>query len=362
MSVYTDKKSGRFYIQFDFQGDTKKRRLPESFTKSDAEKLEIKWKHDLIFESFGIEKKSEIVFEQFLIKYFLPFAKSHYSPDGYKNVKVICAELLPFLKGRPLRRISVAEIEQFKTHRQNLPTKHNKVRQPATIHRELNIVSKIFSQAVKHSFLDYNPCSRVERPRYANLQDKILPFDKYQVFLDNFNSDWARDVTILILNTGLRQRDALSLSKFNVDFENRIISLVQGKSKRRVEIPMNETVFRLLESRRGNRSELFFPSPKTGKQGTSIKKAIQAATDKSNLGKIGTRVLRRTFGTRLAEMNFNPSTVAKLLGHSNLQSIHRYERETVILREAVKALDEGEITKILPATETENRKLLKIVT
>lgn len=350
MPIYTDKKTGRLFIQFNFAGETMKRRLPEGTKKKDAEKLEIKWRNDLLFESFGIEKRKEINFEDFLAQHFLPFAKTHYSPDGYKNVIVICKSVLPFLKGMQIRKITASDIEKFKTYRQNLKTKHNKTRQTSTVHREINIVSKIFNIAVKNDFIDYNPCSRIELPAYRNYQDKIIPLDKLQSFLDNFHSDWAKDVCITILNTGLRQNDALGLKKFSVNFENRIITLIQGKSKREVKIPMNHLVYDVLLKRRDNGSELFFPSPKTGEQGTSVKKALAGAAKRAKLGKVGTRVLRRSFGTWLDELNYNDSSVAKLLGHSDNRSVSRYKRGTNILREAVESIAEQMSAKSLPPT------------
>lgn len=350
MPVYLDKKSNRLFIQFDFQGQTMKKRLPAETLKRDAEKLEIKWKNDLLFESFGIEKRKEITFENFLIEYFLPFAETHYSPDGFKNVVVICRSVLPFLKGLQLRKITASDIEKFKTYRQNLKTKHDTTRRASTVHREMNVVSKIFNMAVKNDFIDYNPCRRVELPAYRNFQDKIIPLDKLQAFLDNFYSEWSKDISILILLTGLRQNDALSLKKFSVDFDNRIIRLIQGKSKREVVIPINGLVYEILWKRKDNGSELFFPSPKTGRQGTSVKKALAGAARRAGLGKVGTRVLRRSFGTWLDELNYNDSSVAKLLGHSDNRSVGRYKRGTRILREAVEALEKHFPAKILPAT------------
>lgn len=327
-----------------------KKRLPEGTLKRDAEKLEIKWRNDLLFESFGIEKRKEIVFEKFLAEHFLPFAKTHYSADGYKNVLVISKSALPFFKGMKLRQIKASDIEKFKSYREGLKTKYDKKRLPQTVHRELNIISKIFSNAVLDDFIEYNPCSRVKFPLLENFQDKILPLDKLQSFLDNFYSDWAKDVSILILNTGLRQNDALGLSKFSVDFEKRIIRLIQGKTERKVIIPLNSLVMRVLLKRRENGSELFFPSPKTGLVGTSIKTALKGAAKRSKLGNVGTRVLRRSFGTWLDELNYGDSTVAKLLGHSDTRSVNRYKRGKVILRDAVEALENQMSTYTVPVT------------
>lgn len=101
---------------FDFNGHHYSQRLDKTYTKAKAEALEIKWKHDLMFEKFGIEKKKDILFEDFLADYFLPFAERHYSADGFKNVVVICKAALPFLKGFSMRRVTVADIERFKMY------------------------------------------------------------------------------------------------------------------------------------------------------------------------------------------------------------------------------------------------------
>ena len=56
---------------------------------------------------------------------------------------------------------------------------------------------------------------------------------------------------------------------------------------------------------------------------------------------------RRAFGTRLNELNFNDSTIAKLFGHGDHRSVHRYKRGTDILREAVNSLENKKPAKIV---------------
>jgi len=57
----------------------------------------------------------------------------------------------------------------------------------------------------------------------------------------------------------------------------------------------------------------------------------------------------------LCELNVNSTTTARLLGHADLRSVHRYERGKEIMREAVGLLEKP--AKILPlARKTENKK------
>jgi integrase len=271
---------------------------------------------------------------------------------------LICKSSLPYFGGKNLRQIKAADVEKFKHYRVNLDTQHKTPRKPATVLRELSIISKVFSLAIKNDFLEYNPCSRVEKPKFDNIQNRVLSIKDEAKFFAEFESDWARDVCILVLNTGLRQNDALGLSKFNVYWNQKMIRLTQGKTQRIVEIPMNDTVYDLLKARRHNGSDLFFPSPKTGQRGLSVKKACLGAAKRAKIGHLTIRDLRRTFGTRLDELNFSDSTIAKLLGHGDHRSVHRYKRGKDILREAVNSLEKQNRAKIVPLATKEKAPTL----
>jgi len=204
MPIYTDKKTKRLFIQFEFDGTTYKRRLPEGITKRKAEKLETKWKHQLFFENSGIVEVKDILFEDFLVEYYLPFAEQNHSKITFDNEVRICKSALPVFRGKKMRQIKAADVEKFKSIRANLPTQHDTPRRPATVVRELSIISKVFSLAIKNDFLDFNPCFRVEKPKFDNVQNKILFDEDEDRFFDSFESDWARDICLLVLNTGLR--------------------------------------------------------------------------------------------------------------------------------------------------------------
>lgn len=354
MPIYTDKETGRLYIQFDYDKQTYRKRLPEGIGKEDAKKHEIKWKHSLYFEDLTPSKK-EMVFEDFLVEYFLPFAENNHSEANFKRDVFVCKAALKYFEGKNLRDIIPGDIENFKDKRQKAPIAKGKTRKPATIVRELAVISTIFSLAVKNDFLDFNPCSRVKKPTFSNLQNTILSTKDEEKFLKSFESEWSKEICLMVLNTGLRKNDVLGLKKDEVDLENNCLVVVQGKTQRTVIIPMNKTVRNLIDSRLDNGSELMFPSPVTGKVGIDCKTAIDGACERAEISRVTLRDLRRTFGTRLDELNYSSSVKAKLLGHGDLRSVHRYERGTKILREAVLHLENTNPTNILPDKEKDSR-------
>lgn len=357
MGVYTDKKTGRLFVQFDHQGETYKFRLPDGTTRKQAEKLETKKKSELFFESHGISERSETLYEDFLQDVYLPHVEANHSPMSFFKAVDICRASLEFFKGRTLRSIKPVDIERFKTARAKLPTIHKRARKPATVARELSVISRVFSMAVKNDLCDYNPCSRVEKPKFDNVQDKVLRMEDVEVLFANMHSDWARDVCLFVLNTGLRQNDALKLTRFEIDLGEGLIRLVQGKTTRRVVIPLNDTAREIVERRmQSETGELIFASPTTGRLAGrgSITQALIRACDRCGIKPhLSIRDLRRTFGTRLHESAFDDTTVAQLLGHSDLRSIHRYKRGSRIKRTAVDSLVENSASpaKILPAEQ-----------
>lgn len=341
MSVYLDKKTKRFFIQFQFRGETYKERLPEGTTKKQAETIETKMRSDLLFESHGIPTKTNTAtFASVIRDVFGPYAEANYSKDTYDKAVHICKQAIPFFKG-PLKGIKPSDVERFKNYRASLPTMHKTKRAPATVARELSIISKLFSLAVKNDLIDYNPVSRVEKPFFDNVQDKVLRLEDEDKFFAAFKSEWCRDVCLVALYTGLRQNDILNLTRFNVDLEAGVIRLKQGKTRRNHICIIPDKIRPMLEWRckRKSDSPLVFPSPKTGKLGTQTKTAIRNACVRAKIPIITIRDLRRSAGSRLELLGINAGTIAKFLGHSDMRSVHRYQRSAEALREASKALE-----------------------
>lgn len=354
MPVYLDRKTKRLYIEFQFKGERVKERLPEGMKRSTAESIEIKRKNEILEQFHGIGKASEMTFERFLKEYFGPHIEHRYSPDSFDKAVVVSKAALPFFKGRPLRSIKPADIERFIQARASLPTIHSKKRKPATVARELSIISKIFSLAVKNDLCDYNPCSRVEKPAFDNAQDKILRREDEQKFFDNMHSEWAKDICRMALYTGLRQNDIMRLTRFEVRLgENRIV-LTQGKTKRQVTVMLNSITREILERRTGT---LLFASPKSGTEKGSVRHAMTRACDRAKIPRITIRDLRRTNVTRKIEGGADLATVAQSVGHAGIRMMPRYVRSIELMQRAADSLVNP--AKKSDAAENKNVKLLK---
>jgi integrase len=352
MPIYTDKKSGTFFVKFDYNGASYKKRLPRGTTKREAKKYEATWKTSLYNESNSLKEIPQIKFEDFLVKYFLPYSEEN--KKSFERDLIVCKFALEFFKGKNLRDIKPFDIEDFKVQRMKTPTQHDTPRKPATVVREMAVISKIFSLALNNDYVDYNPCQRVEKPKFHNVGRRKLKDGDDEKFFAAFESEWAFDICQVIINTGLRQCDATGLLWSEIDWEAEEIRLLQGKTGREVVIPINGTVKKILQRRFTKRNcELVFPSPKSGERGYSVKTAIKGAVKRSKVSRVTVHDLRRTAATRLLDAGADHITIAAILGHTDLRMILRYAQSSKAKRKAVKSLEKQNRAKIVPKLKNE---------
>lgn len=334
MPIYKCAKTKRYFVQFNLNGHTYKRRVPKGTTKADARRLETKLKSQLFFDKNGLDGKPDMSWEDFVQDIYLEYVEGNQPKEALARAIVVIRNSMPYLKGKTLRQIKSADLEKFKAVRITTPTRHGGKRKPATVHREFKVLSAAFSMAVRNDLCEYNPCGRVKMPSFDNIQDKVLHLEDEAKFLAGFRNSLQKEVALVVLYTGLRQNDVLGLRRDQVDLREDEIKLIQGKTKRRVSIPIHDKVREVL-TRRMECGDLIFPSYRTGKQMHSIKNAIRFACIRAEIPVLTIRDLRRSYGTRLHELGYDDTTVADLLGHSDTRSVHRYKRGTAIKRKAI---------------------------
>jgi integrase len=100
-------------------------------------------------------------------------------------------------------------IEKFKSERRKTPTKAGKPRRPASINRELECLSSIFSIAMRkpHRLISENPCREVTKLLEENQRNRYLSAEEEERLLAACVGDRAhlRPIIILALNTGMRR-------------------------------------------------------------------------------------------------------------------------------------------------------------
>ncbi len=271
------------------------------------------------------------------------FMKEH-APKMSNNMQMSYStslkHLIPYFGTSNLLSISPKRISRYKIVRKEEGAK------PASINRELAMLSKAFNLAVKEwEWLKDNPVSRVQREKENNERDRWLTVDKEEMLLAN-SPGWLKEIIIFALNTGLRQNELLSLEWTRVDLERRTVLLEKTKNGKPRVIPLNQKALGVLRQKseekvRSLKSDNVF----TSSEGIKIKRNrliwfFNIAAKKAGIEDFTFHGLRHTFCTRLAQKGIDLYLIAKLAGHKDIRMTQRYSHHcTDSLRYGVEILD-----------------------
>ena len=132
------------------------------------------------------------------------------------------------------------------------------------------------------------------------------------------------DYILILLCTGLRRSEPLSLTWDNVDFENEIFTVTETKNGQHISIPMTRRVRAVLERRLKARcGDFVFSSSLLTNKPASMAKVIEKVSAASEV-KFSAHTLRRTTTTILAEMGFHSEQIGRLLNHSARNQTEQY--------------------------------------
>jgi len=133
--------------------------IPEARTKAQAEQAEVKIKNWIYERKFGKISASRN-FTEFVNGTYLPWARANKrsSRDDELHASVFCRH---FGK-KALNEIDQQMIEDFKVKRMKTITRYGRPRKPASVNRELAILSGVFTMAVDYEEVAQNPCRKVE--------------------------------------------------------------------------------------------------------------------------------------------------------------------------------------------------------
>ena len=117
-------------------------------------------------------------------------------------------------------------IEQYKAKRIGAD------KAPATVNRELSVLSKVFTLAARHEKADANPCQSVERFALDNERVRYLTQDEEKrLFKAMGANEQLKSIVTVALHTGMRRGEIFNLKWFDLDFDRGLIQVRKTKTK-----------------------------------------------------------------------------------------------------------------------------------
>lgn len=117
---------------------------------------------------------------------------------------------------------------------------------PATIARKINCLRSFSKFCLDENYLTEDPMRRVDIPRKIHKMPIYLTNEELERFLAVSKKLTDKTVLHLFAFTGIRRQELINLTLEDVDLENRLITVRQGKGKKDRLIPINDRLHDLL--------------------------------------------------------------------------------------------------------------------
>ncbi len=331
------KRGGVWWTCIRYRGKKIQRSL-ETTDKKLAQAIEAKVRTEIVegkyFEnSIGDNKIFTDMIEKFM--------KEH-APNVSTNMQISYASSLkhlnPYFRDRKLSEISPKKISEYKVFRKSEGAK------PATVNRELAMLSKAFNLALKEwEWIKENPVSKVPKEKENNEKDRWLTSDEEKRLLEA-SPQWLKDIIVFNLHTGLRIDELLSLEWQRVNLFSKTILIQKSKNGKPRTVPLNQDAIDILIGKskvRSIKNDLVFTSSTGTKiDSDNLRRALDSALEKVGIKEVTPHTFRHTFATRLAQRGVDIYKIAKLLGHKDIRMTLRYAHHCPdSLRDGVRILE-----------------------
>lgn len=217
-----------------------------------------------------------------------------------------------------LANIRGADLAAWRDRRLNAGTS------PTTVRNDLALISHLFNTAIKEWGLESlsNPIDKIKMPAAARARDRRLVGEEDARLLEACNTSscpWLAPITILAVETAMRQGEMLALTWDNVDLTRRVARLLDTKNGERRDVPLSTTAIAVLTALPRAIDGRVFPISQDNLEGY-----WRRATKAAEIADLRFHDLRHEAASRLFEKGLNPMEVAAITGHKTLQMLKRY--------------------------------------
>lgn len=319
---------------YDFRVNRRRyRATTEVADKNKARDIEAKERSRVLDGKHQIRRQPDILFREaaraYLDLYAIPHQKSPTRAAEAITVlnrtfgSLLLAEITPFT------------IETWKakraagTYRGHNQKRAAKPVQPATVNRELNVLSAILAKHVEWKKLVENPARRIPRLKVANVRTRVLTPDEQQALLAALPAQ-ARRIAHVALLTGARIGEVLALTWDEVTATD--LTFRETKNGTPRTLPMTAALRGVLAEVKRRGPYVFMTKRGKGRKlvatrytANGFRHTFRRAVERLQLpGTVTPHTMRHTVLSQMVAAGHDDFTVMSISGHRSTRMLQRY--------------------------------------
>lgn len=275
----------------------------------------------------GNAPQNDMLFDDALNKY-LAETSSKKAGSTHRR-ELYQSRSLHYFSGHTLKEITPALAAQFRE-------KRSAEVQPATVIKDLNLLSHIYTTAIREWGVETtNPVSIIRKPKTPPGRLRFLTSAEIVRLLEESRKGHRTNLynfILLQLHTGMRPSEGAALTWSQIDFDGRIIDLQETKTDPRrvpLTVPAIETLADLVPTGGFDCNDYVF-LPKDPKMthrfrpNQYFRESFVAAVKRANIDDFHMHDLRHTAASYMIMNGVDLRTVADILGHKTISMTMRY--------------------------------------
>ncbi len=322
----------RYMLDFyDHQGKRQRQILPDGTTKTAAKEM-LRSIEEQVTKGLYVPEQKILSFAE-VASDWIAYKKVNLRPSTWSVYEGHVRNHFHDWHDLKLNRITTAKVEKFIIDRQESGMNI------LTLRKLLVTVGQIFSYAVRHGYISYNPLADAERPRGTGKSgDKkkkisILSKEEIKDFIGLVDDHKYKTLFMLAIMSGARQGELLGLKWPDIDWKRNQIHVQRTfnnqawyepktkASNRRIDI--GPAVMSQLKKWKlacpPNEIMLVFPNEAGNpiNHNNMVRRYFEPALKKAGIDKIRFHDLRHTYASILIEQGENIKYIQSQLGHSS---------------------------------------------
>jgi len=280
-------------------------------SKRQAQLVLAKRKADIREGRYFAPTEKPLAFSVLADRYVEEYAKDNKKPRSYQRNVVSAKTLKKFFGDTLIQHMTPEDVDRYSQERKA------QGRANATINLDLATLSHMFTWANTRT-LTHNHPVRGRGKLKAAQKERYLTQEEIQHLLNTCTGD-LRDMAMLALGTGMRASEILGLEREQMDLKQAVVVLPDTKNGDRRAVPLPPQITDMLARRPAPLRELF-PGWNLRRLEYHFPQAVQHA----HLVDVTFHTLRHTFASHAVMAGIDLLTLAKILGHRNINMVQRY--------------------------------------